>query len=482
MKRFFAGFLATMAVVQHAAHAAENLVDLPGFDSQDTQVTTTPATPTVAPQTPSVERSEFAGTLLVKEVPRKSGGTLLKISLKQALSLKRLELAISKSSLKVYKVTAFNDNGQAIALQSLTSYERSFAAGTVVSSQLNQSDRIAKIEILAESYGGEADLTVNAVADREVPKLVLTDSVLPAPLPPPVDTVLRRGDEVISGPFQNNQYYYGTVLEIFANGKVNVRDNDDGKNYVRDMTAVNKKINCNNTGLVCIGQKVLSGPFQNNAYYNGEVTAVYTNGLIAVRDNDDNKTYLRKSDVVITPLARCNNSGHCVGDKVLSGPFQNNAYYNGQIEAMYSNGLIAVRDQDDGKLYYREARLVLKSVRCDAKSDLCIGTSVLSGPFQENKYYQGRIEGIYSNGLIYVRDQDDNKLYPRQANNMFREIKCEASKGICKGARVLSGPYQRGAYYAGTVLAVYVNDKILVRDDDDGKNYIRPAKELFKAQ
>lgn len=96
-----------------------------------------------------------------------------------------------------------------------------------------------------------------------------------------------------------------------------------------------------------------------------------------------------------------------------------------------------------------------------------------------DKYYFGSVTGVYSNGLIYVRDDDDGKSYARQHNVVFKEIRC--ANGFCRGDRVLS-TLSNGRYYTGRVEGAYAGGLISVRDDDDGKVYLRPHTVLSRAR
>ncbi|KYG64492.1 hypothetical protein AZI85_03500 [Bdellovibrio bacteriovorus] len=493
MKAFTKTLMAMSLLTSHLAQAS-GIEDLPGFDEETTQTPAPVLTPAVPTQNTQASNL-LAGSVSINSISRKSNGTLYTVDLKQALSLVRIDLRVTAQKLKLHRVTLVTDTGARVNTRQLENSDV-LEAGNVLSSEtLNQSDRVVSIEVVAESYGAEANILLTAIADREVPVMKLRTVTAPVqptrptpPAPPtpqrpdstrpPVyqDTRLNRGDDVISGPFSDGKYYFGKVVEIFNNGQILVRDNDDGKSYTRNSNIVSKRVRCDVSGVYCQGVRVLSGPFTDNKFYTGVIHSVYVNGLVFVTDDDDGKVYRRETKIIAL-ASKCAASGHCAGDNVISGPFSGK-YYNGVVEGGYSNGLIAVRDADDGKVYYRNASVVLKSLRCDQASGLCINTEVISGPFTNNKYYSGVITGIYSNGVIYVRDHDDGKVYARKASDLSKRLRCEQKKGLCEGARVVSGPYRNGTYYAGTVVRIYANGLIQVRDDDDGKIYDRKASEL----
>ncbi|KYG62643.1 hypothetical protein AZI87_15230 [Bdellovibrio bacteriovorus] len=488
MKAFTKTLMAMSLLTSHLAQAS-GIEDLPGFDEETTQTTAPVVTPAVPTQNTQASNL-LAGSVSINAISRKSNGTLYTVDLKQALSLVRIDLRVTAQKLKLHRVTLVTDTGARVNARQLEN-SAVLEAGNVVSSEnLNQSDRISSIEVVAESYGAEASILLTAIADRDVPVLRLrtittpvqptrpTPPAPPVPSTPPVhgNVPLRSGMDVLSGPMNDGKYYAGTVVEVYNNSQVLVRDYDDSKTYVRPLSSVSRRVQCDPTGVICQRSQVLSGPYSGK-YYTGVVRSIYANGLYFVTDDDDGKNYTRKiSEIALR--SQCAPSKHCAGDNVLSGPFNDGKYYNGVVVAGYSNGLIAVRDSDDGKVYYRNPAVVLKSVRCDEKSGLCIGNEVLSGPYSNNRYYSGVVTGIYSNGVIYIRDHDDGKSYARKASQVTKRIRCEQKKGLCEGARVVSGPYQGGKYYAGTIVRVYANGIIQVRDDDDGKTYERKAHEL----
>ncbi|MEK2644619.1 beta-sandwich domain-containing protein [Bdellovibrio sp. BCCA] len=421
-------FLAALTLMQ-TAHA-QVLSDLPDFDGANQELPAIPATPVVTEPV----QSQYAGSVAISEISRKSGGTLYKIDLQQPLSLLRLDLRVTNSQLKIHQATLVTENGQRIDVREYRNTAVLPTGSVTASENLNLSDRVISIEILAESYSAEADVMLTAIADRGVPKLALRierSPVVPqrpdvpnrpqTPDRPPVyvDTRISAGDVVLSGPLRENKYYTGRVVEVYRNNQALVRDDDDGKTYVRDLTLLGKRITCESSKNICERASVLSGPFTDNKYYYGSVVDVYSNGKIRVRDNDDGKVYVRiAKDIHVS--VRCDSSGNCVGDKVLSGPFTNNKYYSGRIEGVYSNGLLNVRDDDDGKSYLRLANVVMKSVRCEGNKGICVGDRVVSGPYRNGAYYAGRVLGVYSSGIILVQDDDDGKVYPRKAQEISK--------------------------------------------------------------
>lgn len=168
------------------------------------------------------------------------------------------------------------------------------------------------------------------------------------------------------------------------------------------------------------GAQVLSGPFTHDRYVIGEVIGVYNNGLVQIRDQDDNKIYSRKLKYVHSRID-CDSAGNCTGDKVLVGPLSLNEYHSGRVEGIYTNDLVAVRSHRNGKLYFKKNSLVMKSLQCHADTGICLNDMVLSGPIGKNHYSVGTVTGIYSNGLFFVTDNDDGKTYIRKASALTKK-------------------------------------------------------------
>ncbi|WII71253.1 beta-sandwich domain-containing protein [Bdellovibrio sp. 22V] len=223
MKRSITTFVAALTMIQSSAYA--DIVDLPNpFDGGDSA----PEVPRVETPTPPAApvQTQYIGSVTVAGMSRKSGGTVYRINLNKAQSLSRLDVRVTKNQLKVLQTTLLTDNGQRVSVRQLSS-TNVLATGSLNSSEvLNQSDRVVAIEILAESFGGEAEIIVTAVADREVPKLTLVPQekkpVTP-PAPPASSETrvenynrnLREGDEVM---VMDREYAKAVVVGFDNNG------------------------------------------------------------------------------------------------------------------------------------------------------------------------------------------------------------------------------------------------------------------------
>lgn len=324
-------FMAAFTLMQ-TAHA-QSISDLPDFGDIEG---TTQQLPALPQQTTTVQ-AQFAGSVSISEMSRKSGGTLYKVELKQALSLLRLDIRVTKSRLKILQATLITDAGQKVDVRQFNNTDVLATDSLNSSESLNQSDRIAAIEILAEAYGGEADIMLTAVADREVPKLVLkTQAVPPAPpAPPKVPTNpgrpdryepptstraashqrrLREGDQVI---VMDREYARAVVVGFDNGGKHIIRfmtgvlAGQIGDNWSRESLSVMS--GC--TSEYCVGDVVYNkekGEAQVRiaaVQYRGTVIIEFLDGALAGRlggnwGSDD-----------LTSTARCTKKA-CVGEKL----------------------------------------------------------------------------------------------------------------------------------------------------------------------
>ncbi|MFV8251332.1 beta-sandwich domain-containing protein [Bdellovibrio bacteriovorus] len=480
--QWVAGLLAAVTLIQASAHA-EIISDLPGFEDGGSQGQTFRPPPPPMPNE-GVTR-QYTDVADLDQISRKSGGEAYRFNLVQPTNLKYLELTVQSSRLKIHEATVMTVGGQRYMIREFHNSNVLETGTQLTSENLNINDDIRTIELRMESYSHAATISLKAVGDRAVPRMSVQRPVIVAPPSQPnrptqptqpsrpVDTRLRSGDVVVSVSSQG-KYYDGRVVEVYGNGKVLVRDEDDGKTYVRDISSVGKRISCASNGL-CEGEEVMAYPVGSQAKaYVGKIIAIYSNNMVKMRDADDSKDYFRDIKVIHRRLS-CLES-LCVKDRVLSRSGDGTKYYSGVIDVIYSNGVILVRDDDDGKVYSRTKEIVFKSVQCHS-SGLCIKDRVMSK--SGDKYYFGSVTGVYSNGLIYVRDDDDGKSYARQHNVVFKEMKC--ANGFCRGDRVLS-TLSNGRYYAGRVEGAYAGGLISVRDDDDGKVYLRPHTVLSRAR
>lgn len=429
MKKSLVSLVAILLSVSLIARA-DNMEDLPDLDpgsgSSAGPTETQPPQPLPPPPPPSEQNTPAseAGTLRIPNVSRATGGTVYRIRVNPAVPMDRISVRVNGGKVVVSAARINTMESRSIPVRNLVSPDILTAGARMTSESLNQSDLVHSIDLRMEAYGGEADVNVSVSSGYRLPQLTLGEvyspnpnpvpPTNPAPRPPPPSSAgpLRTGDEVISGGGSN--YYDGRVVAVYDNGQVVVRDNDDGKTYVRSSAVVFKKIQCATGKRLCIGDSVLT--FGGSNGYVGRIMGAYTNGLVAVRDNDDGRRYFRKTDVVFAAV-RCFD-GKCAGENVISGG--SSKYYFGRIVGVWENGIFQVRDNDDGRAYFRRTDVIKKSIRCERSKGICEGDRVMSGG--GSRYYLGVVMGVYQSSVIAVRDDDDGRVYFRSVDVISKRV------------------------------------------------------------
>lgn len=424
-RRLIASVLAALSFVQNSAYA--DLSDLPNpADFDDEPTVQSP----VVEQKPEIQQTQYAGSLNISEMSRKSGGTLYKVELKQAISLARLDVRVTKSQLKILQTTLTTDSGQKIDVRALKN-TAVLGTGSVASSEsLNQSDRISSIEILAEAFGGEADVMLTALGAREIPKLALkvqqqeVPQTPPAPPAPPVvdsgrpgryeppvsrraannTRPLREGEQVV---VMERDYARAVVLGFdnrgnhiirFLTGNLAGRMGDNwGREALSPMTGCTEDY--------CVGDVVYNkdkGEAQVRVVavqYNGAVIIEFLDGALAGRlggqwtSND------------LTSTERCGKN-FCVGQRAY-------LYDDGRDPALVE--VIAVDKAGRYTVYFHEGAVagrrgskwadanLAKNSGCGAS--FCVGDVVTN---ISRNYLKAQVVGVQLNGLYVLKFLEGN--------------------------------------------------------------------------
>ena len=162
-KKLILGMLAAAAVLQ-AAHPAM-------AQHNDNRPGRYPEAPPMPPPPPGQYLQE--GTLEIQGVTRRSGGEWYRISLRRAVSLERIEVAALAMRLKIHDASVITEDGQRVSIREFRNTAVFGVGSRAVSENLNLRSRIVAIDILAESYGGYADIRVTALSTDSRPQLVL---------------------------------------------------------------------------------------------------------------------------------------------------------------------------------------------------------------------------------------------------------------------------------------------------------------------
>ncbi|WP_413287715.1 beta-sandwich domain-containing protein [Bdellovibrio sp. HCB337] len=135
----------------------------------------------------SVQASDD-GVAILKGITRKSGGQVYRLDLQEPLRLERVSILILSAKLKVHSARLVTESQTRISLANLTNTAVTAAGQTLKSEYINRNDRIAALEIRAESFGAVADIIVTATSDEGLPVLIDEDSSsAPPPYNPPYE-------------------------------------------------------------------------------------------------------------------------------------------------------------------------------------------------------------------------------------------------------------------------------------------------------
>lgn len=127
-----------------------------------------PSRPNLPP--PAPVQSSFEGTTQVSQITRRSGGEWVRIYLREAISLDRLEVRVLSAGMRIHEAVLHTDMGR-MTVRELTHTPSLYAGDMVISEGLSYGGRVQAIDIRAESMGGYADILVKAISNSGYPSL-----------------------------------------------------------------------------------------------------------------------------------------------------------------------------------------------------------------------------------------------------------------------------------------------------------------------
>ncbi|KYG61519.1 hypothetical protein AZI86_17580 [Bdellovibrio bacteriovorus] len=469
MKRSLILILTVSLLLQSTGHA--DFADLPDPGGDSSSQSGSPG----SGQQPAA--GEYAGSLTIGGLSRRTGGTVYTARLHKPLPLSRLDVRVTLSKVKFYSVTLITEQGERFLVSEFNNTSV-FETGTLVSSKnLGTQNAIASIELVTESYSGEADIILTALSKSEVPKLLLkveapkpapspvpaptatpepspSPTATPAPNPTPAPTVtpspspapepddsynIRVGDTVLY-----NSNIVGKVLKVLADDYATVVF-ADGKREDVDRAFLEKSTRC--VGTLCEGKKV---------YYNGtkaQIINIFSSGWVYLSLRNGQKIVVDMY-FVSEQNQGCSKDGICVGDGIL---YKNR--YDGTVVEVLSEERILIRLEGSTATLTVGSNQLAKSLQCtEGSARSCVGEKVL---IQGNG---ATILGIYSNGTAKVRMDNQNRVLWVNHNSLTKNIRC--MKNICVGQRVRYG------VSSALVLEIYSNGTARVEIGILGKQYL----------
>ncbi|UXR65189.1 beta-sandwich domain-containing protein [Bdellovibrio bacteriovorus] len=156
-------------------------VSVPALAQQQGRPGRYPQAPMPPPPPPGQGSYLQEGRVEIQGVTRSSGGAWYRVSLRKAIRLERVEVAVLAQRLKLHEAVLHTEDGQRIAVREFQNTNVINAGSRAVSEVLNVRSRIVAMDLRAESYGGYADISVSALSSESRPQLVVGS--LPPPIP-----------------------------------------------------------------------------------------------------------------------------------------------------------------------------------------------------------------------------------------------------------------------------------------------------------
>ncbi|CAE81170.1 beta-sandwich domain-containing protein [Bdellovibrio bacteriovorus] len=463
MKRSgLAAFMALLSLTHNAARA-DIIVDLPfpgefegdvvtapatppappAEDTTQTQPTTTPAAPTAPVQT------EYKGELTITSMSRKSGGATYKIKLQRSTILNRLEMVIEAHKLKIHSASLITESGQEVSVREFKDSRVLSTWESLTSENLNLSDRVVSIELVAESYGGAANVRLRAIGATEVPRLTLQQVIEPVaatPATPPAPTnpapvqalpsvpnsrpeAIAKGTKIVySGS------YVGTITQVLGGGKVRATLDGYSGTHDLDIRDIGTQTACLD-GL-CGGYNILYSDS-----YSGVIKEVFSNRKARVVLDG-------YSGLHIVSLSEIAKSVDCHQNFCINRQAIYSNSYDATIKKLFTNGKAQVTLAGYSGMHIVSLSELASSIQCSR--ELCVGDSVMY-----NNTTKAKLLKVYSNGKVQVTIEGYSGTHMISISEISRPTRC--LEGVCAGDSLM---YDRTM--EAKVIEVYNNRQALV--------------------
>ncbi|MFH1618800.1 MAG: hypothetical protein ABIG11_02750 [bacterium] len=245
---------------------------------------------------------------------------------------------------------------------------------------------------------------------------------------------LRIGDKVITRDDDT-----GKVAGITPDGKISVR-NDDGTYNLWKPNQLAKRKGCS-MGL-CVGNRIVT------QFGGGKVSGVYSNGWLAVRDDDPRMGYTTCTDENdIAKMEGCL-SGYCVGDTVIGDAVP------GTIAGIFPDGRFSVRFYDDSYHIYSSKHFAQTGKKDCTSSGFCVGDTVVA---ENGNYYT--IAGVFSNGRLSILSHQYHNYYDSGTSGLAKTGGC--SGGFCVGEKIITT-----RRHSGRIAGIFSDGEVLFYRDD----------------
>ncbi|WP_374000892.1 beta-sandwich domain-containing protein [Bdellovibrio bacteriovorus] len=438
MKRSRIASLMALLSLAHNIAQAEVITDLPDPGSWDDITTDVSTAPTAPNQDVTPVQTEYSGSLNITSMSRKSGGTLYQVTLQKALILNRLEIKVDNQRLKIHSAKVITESGRSIAVREFTNSQVLNTGDVLTSENLNLSEKITSIELVAESYGGAADTNLRAFSNYEIAKLNLkvieqttAETVRPHNPPPPPGSPstpaapstpvnpsvaqdsrpapISRGSAIL---YSNT--YTGQIVEVLNSNTVRVHlDGYTGTHDV-DRRQIATKTDC--LGGLCSGFNIL---YTNS--YSGVIRAIFSNNKAQVVLDG-------YSGVHVVDISQLSRSVNCLNDFCVGQGVRYSGTYEATIKAIYSSGTAQVAIEGYAGLHFVKISQLAKVLSCSG--GFCVGERVMY-----SSTYKGQILKIYANGQALVTLEGYAGTHSVPISQLSRALNCAQS--ICVGSNMM---------------------------------------------
>ncbi len=457
-RRLIATVLATLAMMQNAQ--ADIISDLPSFEDSGTGMAFPPPPPaagtdtqsTTTSSTQSTVQRQYTGEVQVREISRKKDGEIRKITLAEALTLQNMEIKARNARVKIHEVTLILANGQRSDVREYRNAAVLDIGATASSGNLNLNQKVAAIEIRAESYGGISELSVKAVSDLGVPRMTAQAPVVATPVTPTAppapgraeeSTTIVVGDRVL---FDNGNQFVGMISMVFANGVRQVKFPGYSDPSFIKAQKLAKSAQC--AGSVCVGERII---FNNgSSYFAGTVRETFVNGMVSIKfDGYSELSFLDHKRLMKGQSCA---SDICVDTRVMFDNGSGN--YLGRVTEIYADGTAKIKFEGYSEYSFIKTSRLVKVV--SSVKGYSSGTRVLFN--NGSGYYVGTVREVFADGTASIKFEGYSDLSFIKVDRLGRQADCH--KNICTGNRVILN-----GQYSGTVRAVYSNGYALVKYD-----------------
>ncbi|WP_413293116.1 hypothetical protein ACLSU7_17150 [Bdellovibrio sp. HCB185ZH] len=200
-------------------------------------------------------------------------------------------------------------------------------------------------------------------------------------------------------------------------------------------------------------------------YISGTIAGISRDAKIITVRNEFNGQFTSVKAKYVGVWLNCNNKGHCVGAKGMYEFNRGRNYNPVEIQGVYSNGYMTVREELSGRVYVATTKEVLRATTCDRKTRICRDEIALTEPVNGAPYFETRIAEVYEGGVYLINTLNGGKDI-RKNGDLVRQTTCY--KRLCVGQQT----------YMGNIIRAYDNGFFTLQDPYSGNLTLRPYREI----